>query len=183
MVTKSALLAWSNREASLRFWVPSKPVPQPRVKASHHGGFTRVYDPGDAKFWKRDVVQAAHSAIVDNTWRCIDPQIPALVKLDFFFVLPSHPYAHAPTYVGYPAYALLRATPPDIDNVVKSTLDAMKGLPIWCDDGIVSLGHALKWIHPQHSGALIEIIAAPHDQVERPDLSELLEPAKGGADG
>ena len=93
------------------------PKAQPRVKAFSRGNHAGVYTPETAKSWKQLVmIEAAPYA---------GRQIDGPVRIDIVFFLPR-PKAHRKE--------VFVVTKPDIDNLVKSTTDALTDCAVWRDD-------------------------------------------------
>lgn len=118
------------------------PKPQPRVKAFSRGGHAGVYTPTTAQGWKEIVmIEAAHLAGL---------QIEGPIALEISFILPR-PKAHKKE--------TLVVTKPDLDNLLKSTMDALTDLAVWRDDAqvaeiVTAKRYESKDIVP---GAVIEI--------------------------
>lgn len=118
------------------------PKPQPRVKAFRRGNHAGVYTPPTAKGWKECImIEAAPFA---------GRQIEGPLSVRFSFILPC-PKAHKKeTYV---------ITKPDLDNLVKSSLDALTDRAVWRDDSQVAeiLARKVYAEGEQSPGAIIEI--------------------------
>jgi Holliday junction resolvase RusA-like endonuclease len=101
--------------------VTGLPKPQPRVKAFRRGNHAGVYTPPTAQGWKECVmIEAAPFA---------GRQIEGPIAVHLVFTLPC-PKAHKEeTYV---------ITKPDLDNLVKSSLDALTDRAVWRDDSQVA---------------------------------------------
>jgi Holliday junction resolvase RusA-like endonuclease len=109
---------------SITFIVPGVPVPQPRPRFARRGKFTAAYTPGGHAIhaFRQAVTLAAKAAGVTVQ------DGPVHVVIDAVFVRPkSHARMKAP-----PALPV-----PDVDNVAKGVLDALKGIA-WVDDKQVS---------------------------------------------
>jgi Holliday junction resolvase RusA-like endonuclease len=133
-------MAW---QTVLSFVVVGKPVGQPRPRVALRGRRYGVFDPGTAAPWRLAVTRAARNAY------CETPIVgPIKVFADFFFPVPR----------GVKA-ALWQRKKPDIDNVLKSTLDALTAAGLWKDDAEVSEITAMKHYAPQgrEPGADIEV--------------------------
>lgn len=112
--------------------VVGKPEPQPRVKAARAGGFTRVYTPPKADSWKSLIALA-----IAQGQRPPEPiDGPVSLHLNFTVQRPGKHYrsngtlkADAPTECP---------TKPDLDNLVKATMDAMSAAGVWSDDARVA---------------------------------------------
>ena len=109
----------------ITFSVAGDPVPQPRVRVSTRGGFARAYVPS------KHPVHAYRLSIAKEAIACgLSPTTePLEVIVDAVFVRPkSHRNKRG---LKADAPALPR---PDVDNIGKAVLDALKGL---FDDTIV----------------------------------------------
>ena len=109
----------------ITFSVAGDPVPQPRVRVSTRGGFARAYVPS------KHPVHAYRLSIAKEAVACgLTPTAePLEVIVDAVFVRPkSHRNKRG---LKADAPALPR---PDVDNIGKAVLDALKGL---FDDTIV----------------------------------------------
>lgn len=118
------------------------PKPQPRVKAFSRGGHAGVYTPTTAQGWKEIVMQEAASLA--------GQQIEGPIALGISFILPR-PKAHKKeTFV---------ATKPDLDNLLKATMDALTDRVVWRDDAQIAEVHVSKAYESTDAlpGAVIEI--------------------------
>jgi len=118
------------------------PKPQPRVKAFSRGGHAGVYTPPKAKGWK-DIIMFNAAALAGR-------QIEGPIALKVGFTLPR-PKAHKKENFVI--------TKPDLDNLLKSTMDALTDLAVWHDDAQIAEVHTSKKYERQESapGATIEI--------------------------
>ena len=101
--------------------VPGVPKAQPRTKATRFGNRARVYTPGTADGWKSCVMFAA--APISGRLN------PAPFFVTIQFRLPR-PKAHKRD--------TLVVTKPDIDNLIKSTTDALTDCGVWGDDSQIA---------------------------------------------
>lgn len=132
--------------------VPGLPVGQPRARAVFRGGHARMYDPGTADAWKAAVSHAVASVLPEP--------LPGAVDLAVTFYLPR-PRSHYGTgrnagkvRGSAPAYHVSR---PDLDNLAKSTMDALLGIA-WVDDSqVIRLVASKEWTILQ-PGAVIRIV-------------------------
>ena len=116
------------------FWISTIPTGQARPRFVRRGSFVGTYDPAKSKGYKLDIkyqVMDAHP---------VKMQGPLTMVIDF---LMPRPKAH------YNARGLRKDAPtfhdkrPDIDNTLKSVLDALKGI-LWNDDTQLSVVMATK---------------------------------------
>jgi len=97
------------------------PKAQPRVKAYRRGSHVGVYTPNTADEWKAQVTLAA----IPHRGRFATGPLQLYVE----FYLPR-PQAHKnDDYV---------AVKPDLDNLLKSTMDALSNAGVWHDDAQVA---------------------------------------------
>lgn len=113
-------------------WINVKGLPkgQPRARAFAFKGRARMYDPGTAEGWKGSVALAVKDDLPEQPYTC-----PVFVRMTFFFPRPKSHYR-----TGKYADQLKDSAPmyhtakPDIDNLEKSTYDALTEMGFWKDD-------------------------------------------------
>ena len=110
--------------------IHGKPAPQPRVRAYRLGNRAGVYDPGTADEWKGQVMLAA------GLYRGQFTTGPLRLEVEFY--LPRPNARKNDDYV---------AVKPDIDNLLKSTMDALSDAGVWRDDAQV-----VKQVVQKHYG-------------------------------
>lgn len=117
---------------TITFFVPGSPEPQPRVRAYVRGRHARVYDPGNADNWKRTV------AIYAKPNRLKEPLLgPIEMELEFFLQRPKSHFGSKGLKASAPLWPTSR---PDVDNLAKAVMDALKDTVLYRDDAqIVSL--------------------------------------------
>lgn len=98
-----------------------KPAPQPRVRAYRRGEHAGVYTPSTADAWKGQVMLAA------GLYRGQFTTGPLRLEVEFY--LPRPKARKNNDYV---------AVKPDIDNLLKSTMDALSNAGVWHDDAQVA---------------------------------------------
>jgi crossover junction endodeoxyribonuclease RusA len=128
------------------------PKPQPRPKATIRGRHAGVYTPRTAQGWKEIIIQRATEVSLAGG------QIEGVIALKIAFVLPR-PKAHKKeTYV---------TTKPDIDNLLKSTMDALTDCAVWRDDSQLAEVHMSKVYQSElvGPGAVIEIYKGTKKEV------------------
>lgn len=131
-------------EWTFRFFVPGIPQPQPRVKFANLGKFSRAYTPcGAWSAWKRAIEQDCRPA----------PAKPhdGPVDMDIEYRMPK-PKALAKKLVD----GMLCWRKPDMDNMEKLVLDALKNAGWFYDDGRVASVSHRKVYHDQ-PGVFISI--------------------------
>ena len=127
--------------------VQGTPKAQPRVKAFSRGGHAGVYDPGTANGWKCLV---AEEAIRVRPPKPLEE--PLLIDLQFHLPRPKRLCRKSD-----PREAIPHTVRPDIDNLVKAVLDALKGI-IWSDDKQVWGIRAKKYYHAVDEGPHASIV-------------------------
>jgi Holliday junction resolvase RusA-like endonuclease len=156
---EGVLVEW---EAEIIMDVRGDPKGQPRPRLCAAGEHVRVYTPRSAKGWKDAVYMAA--------WRQgIKQPIPGPIRVSmvFFFERPGRL-----TTNGSPGGSVAHMAKPDIDNIVKATLDALTDAGIWKDDAHVSMIYAEKVYCPKggNSGALIQVFRQKKEPSGADDL-------------
>ncbi len=121
----------------IEFFVPGKPIPQPRPKVSTRGGFARAYV--DRKHpvhaWREAVASEAQAFMAGAKM----VPISTAICLDLSLILPR-PKSHYGT--GRNATKVKRSAPvfpavkPDCDNLAKAIQDALDGV-LWVDDALI----------------------------------------------
>ena len=118
------------------------PIAQGRPRAVRlPTGHVRLYDPAQSKDWKRTVM-AQVFVVRPATWAVT--RSPLTVGLEFFLARPKS----APKRQVWPAKR------PDLDNLAKSVLDALRGLVYHDDAQIVRLDLSKQYGEP---GVVIRI--------------------------
>ena len=123
--------------AKVMFHVEHPPCPQPRPKARRLPMGVQIYTPNSArvKAWK-EAVRSSCPVLKEV------PSGP--VRVSSAFVIKRPQAMCGKTYAsGY----LVHLAKPDIDNLLKGALDALKGV-LWNDDSQVLLGAAEKYYSP-----------------------------------
>lgn len=119
------------------------PKAQPRVKVYRRGAHVGVYTPNTADAWKAQVIIAASA---------YHQQFDEPVILEAEFYLPRPKSRRDDIYCS---------TKPDIDNLLKSTMDALSQAGIWRDDAQVAAVVASKRYESENReiGAVIKVTA------------------------
>jgi Holliday junction resolvase RusA-like endonuclease len=115
----------------IAFFVPGEPKGQPRPRAFALRGRVRVYDPGTAEAWKKQVALAAREHLPPSPIAT-----PALVHLRFVLPRPRAHYGRAGLKSSAPQE---HASKPDVDNLAKAVLDALVDVGFLEDDRLVWL--------------------------------------------
>ena len=116
------------------FFVAGIPKPQPRPRITKSG---HVYTPESVKVWK-DAVKLTALKHFDQTILTE----PLVVTIRFYLPKPK-----GMKQLG----KVFHSKKPDIDNLLKSTLDAL--CPLWEDDSLVSRVYAEKYYGDEAGGA------------------------------
>ena len=116
--------------------VIGEPIAQARPRAVSIGGHARVYDSGRSRPWKALVIDSA----VTSRLAGVRLSGPLGAKAVYRF---RRPISHFGT--GKNANKLKATAPhfvtrkPDLDNINKSTFDALSEADVWTDDSIVAI--------------------------------------------
>lgn len=132
--------------------VAGRPIPQPRARAQAFAGRARVYDPGTAKPWRDAVRLAAITQAADAGW---DPPTTAVsLGVSFFMPRPKRLMRKKDPIGTFPHVGR-----EDLDNLLKSTMDALTSAGVWADDRLVQQVTAGKWYVSKagYPGALITV--------------------------
>ena len=110
-----------------------------------------MYDPRTASEWRETVAITVGSA-VDKPL-----EGPVGLALAFFFPRPKSHYGTGKNSAMLKGSApTVHAQKPDIDNVIKSTLDAMNGVAYQDDKQVIQVRAEKRWaLRPEQSGAAI----------------------------
>ena len=119
------------------------PKAQPRVKAYRRGSHVGVYTPNTADEWKAQVILAASA---------YHQKFEGTVMLEVEFYLPR-PKSHKND--------VYCQTKPDIDNLLKSTMDALSQAGVWHDDAqVAAVVMSKRYEQANHTvGAVIRLEA------------------------
>lgn len=120
------------QEAACIVWIPGPPVAQGRPRFTTQGGRPRAVDPQRSREWKQ---VAAHLMRLAMQGR---PPFECPIELQMIAVFSP------PKRTRLDAPATLRVKKPDIENLVKSCLDAGNGV-LYRDDAQVVRLKAEKW--------------------------------------
>jgi len=115
--------------------IDEKPVAQPRVKARRQGSFIRMYTPNNADSWKKAVGDAL------NGYKDIKLEGPIELRAVFCLPRPQNLNRKRDPDDFFP-----HIRKPDLDNLIKSTMDAITDKGIWGDDRQVWHIEASKYV-------------------------------------
>ena len=108
-------------------FVNGTPKAQPRPRMASNG---HVYNPHTADAWKEEVKAAFLS--------CRKPTITGPVHLRVWFSMPRPKSIKGNEKLPH-------TKKPDVDNLLKSTMDAMTDIKVWKDDALVFATSTEKW--------------------------------------
>jgi len=121
----------------ISFVIPGEPIAQPRQRIAVVGGHARSYLPSKhpVQAWKA----AARIVAGNEHWE--EPLSgPLLLTVHFIFHRPKNRI-----WKTKPMPREYHTKRPDVDNCLKSLMDALSGV-IWRDDTQVQIAGALKWV-------------------------------------
>lgn len=127
---------------TLSFFIPGKPIAQPRVRACRRGAHAGVYDPGTADGWRECVMIAAKEALKPHAARPLFTG-PVCVHLQFVFPRPKAHFNSKGTALKASA-PLWHTQKPDRDNLEKAVNDSLSNIEVWKDDTQVCDGTISK---------------------------------------
>lgn len=111
-------------------FVAGLPVAQPRPRATTVGGFTRMYDPGTAKKWRRTIAETMQSLVPPEP-------IAEACGLTLVFHMPR-PQSHFTKKGLRPTAPKHHVGRPDIDNLQKAVQDELTRMRFWKDDSFLA---------------------------------------------
>ena len=133
----------------IRLTIPGKVVPQLRPKFARKGGFVQAYDPAKCKNYKDYVRRLAAQC-----YKGKPIEGPIAVKI---LVHRHTPQSFGKTKMAMALAGALRpTTKPDLDNLCKGVVDALKGI-VWRDDAQIVRLEVEKW-YSDNPRAEIEIV-------------------------
>ena len=122
-----------------------------------------MYDPRTAHEWRETVAIVVGSAVSKPI------EGPVELSLAFFFPRPKSHYGTGKnSELVKPSAPVHHAQKPDIDNVIKSTLDAMNGILYQDDKQVIRLQAEKRWAHHPDQAGLALLVTGdeelPSDQ-------------------
>lgn len=115
-----------------------EPQQQERPRATGRGRFIRVYDPPKTAKFKRELKQLAKSKMQGKNK--FDSAISVTIRFFRKVQKSISKKEHARRTKGH----VRPIVKPDLDNYIKSTLDALNGV-IWTDDATIVELNTSKW--------------------------------------
>ena len=139
---------------SISFWVPGRPIAQPRPRATIRGAHAGVYNPPTADAWKREVQFRARGAMLLHESPTSAPLIADLV---FEMPCSSKLYTKSGALSAEGRKhlwngVLYHTQKPDVDNLTKAVLDALTGIVYDDDAQIFCAPPTRKWCDVDSDG-------------------------------
>lgn len=126
--------------------IPLDPIPCPRPRIRVIGKFASAYYPAAYKTWK----ERARELLVERNTRKVPLTGPLMLDVRF--------------YVTRPKTTKLDHPKPDVDNYLKSLMDACTAAGVWEDDAqVVYIVARKEWAAPGEQG-LIAFTIQPETQ-------------------
>lgn len=140
-------------------------IPAPQGSKRHVGAGVMVESSAKVKPWRAVVTLAAAAAATEQGWE-VDPKGAVSVHAVFTLARPrSHYRAGANSHLLAKSAPSSPATRPDLDKLVRSTLDALTDAGVLADDSRVTILIAAK-VYPggaldalETPGAVLTIVA------------------------
>jgi len=122
-------------------FIHGKPAAQPRTRKGKYGN---IYNPDTADAWKETIQATILAEGREDTILG-----PVDLRTDFFFYTPENSHKEGPHIIK-----------PDIDNLVKAVMDALKGINIYKDDCQVYIKNAKKyWTNEkENEGMMLRVL-------------------------
>lgn len=137
----------------LRIEIWGSPKGQPRPRARIIGNRAGVYNPKTADDWKSAVMVAVREVMPFDQFTG-----PVAVSMDFYLKRPKRLMR-----AKDPDGPIAHDTKPDIDNLMKSTIDAMTEVGVWSDDKLVACADVTKWYAAKGDRTGATVIVADFD--------------------
>lgn len=126
----------------ISFIVPIKPIAKERPRVTKRYGFARTYTPAKTANYEKLFRNYADQAMSKEN--LIPSNVPVKVSISFVFKKPKKPAYHVPTKS-------------DLDNLLKSAMDAMNGI-CWIDDRLIFHIDADKRFDSDFEGTEVHIV-------------------------
>lgn len=134
--------------------IPGEPCAQGRPRFARRGKSVQTYDPPKSRSWKADARSCMLSAIHGMRTFPFPKGVPVSVTVISVFTRPAGTYSKRA-----PKGRELKATRPDVENVVKAVLDAATGT-LWHDDSQVTCLIASKEIGAQDEAPFVRLLVS-----------------------
>lgn len=134
--------------------IPGEPCAQGRPRFARRGKFVTAYDPPKSRNWKTDARECMLRAIPDASRLPFVAGVPVSVTVISVFTRPAGSYSKRS-----PKGRELKATRPDVENVVKAVMDAATGV-LWHDDSQVCHLVATKEIGAQDEAPFVRLLVS-----------------------
>lgn len=123
----------------MKFVINMNPLASPRPRFTNRGGFVKSYMPKDYMDWKKQFLLAWSLYRADK----LAQGKPLFVKVGFYIAPPAALAKVKKNAEALRTEVIPVVKKPDIDNLVKSVLDAVNGYA-WHDDNQISDLYAKK---------------------------------------
>lgn len=114
-----------------------EPVEQARPRATRRCGHITMYDPAKVKKFKKELSQLARSQYKDEP-------LDGMLEVEISFYRPVQKSLSKKERARRLSGEHRPTVKPDLDNYIKSTLDALNGI-LWTDDAYIVDLHAHKY--------------------------------------
>ena len=114
-----------------------EPVEQARPRAARRGRHITMYDPTKVKKFKKELSQLARS-------QCKDDPLDGMLEVEISFYRQVQKSLSKKERARRLSGEHRPTVKPDLDNYIKSTLDALNGI-LWTDDAYIVDLHAHKY--------------------------------------
>lgn len=134
-------------------FIPGIPKGQPRGRAFVTGGKPRIWTPGTAEEWKSQIAYAVKAYLPVSLYT-------EAVSLNLVFYMPR-PKGHYGTGRNSdklkPSAPVYHRIKPDLDNLVKAVLDALKQAGLYRDDSQITEGKFSKRYAKSVAGCFLSV--------------------------
>jgi len=121
--------------AMIHFFAYGEPKGQPRPRAFHRNGMTRMYDPSTAEGWKGQIAIAARPFLPESP-------LDGPLYISAVFLLPRPKRL---LRAKDPEGMIPHTSKPDTDNLAKALFDCLTEIQMWRDDAQIVLSRILKF--------------------------------------